>query len=202
MTRRVLLIISGILLSFTALALGQNCEKMQGSSADSVSYLTKAKPGQEDGNCVAAAINKLGEQHDESAIPVLVKFLGFQYPAGPLGKRNLEARKHGFGPTFPAELALEKFGNRALPAVLELIKSTSASREARESAVAVWMNFYKDNAPTGVALLKQEADKTKDPFARQNLGYAAFLAQLNWCSPEQKAQCKAAALAHYSSPLQ
>src|SRR5207249_8726479 len=37
-------------------------------------------------------------------------------------------------------------------------------------AVSVWMQIHKDEPVKGVALLKQEADKTKDPAARQRLG--------------------------------
>jgi len=38
------------------------------------------------------------------------------------------------------------------------------------------MTIYKDQAPAGVLLLKQEADKTTEALPKQRLGWAAFRA--------------------------
>jgi hypothetical protein len=35
-------------------------------------------------------------------------------------------------------------------------------RVARKNAVAVWMYFFRDDAPNGIAQLKREADKSND----------------------------------------
>ena len=61
----------------------------------------------------------------------------------------------------------------------------------RETAVTIWMFFYKDERPKGVALLKQQAEITKDPTARQRLAWVAYKAT-TWCSPSDRAQCDAA----------
>jgi len=61
-----------------------------------------------------------------------------------------------------------------------------------EDAVSVWMQIYKKRSPVGVMLLKQEADRTKDP--PPNGGWAAHhsrhkagappLIKLNGSTPE------------------
>jgi hypothetical protein len=96
------------------------------------------------------------------------------------------------GNMYPAVGALDEFGKKSLPVVLDVIKS-SASTAARESAVSVWMFVYSDRAPKGVALLRQEARGTSDPTVRQNLRWALEKAPI-WCSPKEKARCTAAAV--------
>ena len=88
-------------------------------------------------------------------------------------------------------------GKDALPAVLNAIKTNpmpmraSMAREWMTAAVSVWMTAYKDQAPTGVALLKQVSDRATDPAIRQRAGWAAFYAA-RLCNPFEKAQCRAA----------
>ena len=91
----------------------------------------------------------------------------------------------------------QNVGKNALPAVLAAMKAPSTSREAMEVAVSVWMTIQKGQSPTGVALLKREADTTKDHEARQRLGWAAFRAAQGWCSPSEKAPCKAVLTSKY-----
>jgi len=152
--------------------------------------------------CIVVAIDTLGSQRYEQSIPVLVKFLGFEWPVTARGKRNIEARKRGWEANFPSERALANFGDKAFPALLASLKGNSTSMAAKEGAVAVWMEYYSNTPETGVALLKMEADNTKDPFERRNLGYAAFLAQQRWCEDSHRARCKAAALARYANAPQ
>ncbi len=150
-----------------------------------------------DAECVAFAINEIGEQRYEPAVPVLTKFLEFRWPVNARQKQRLFVLEHDGKSIYPAATALEQIGKNALPAVAEALKAPVMSKQAGEVAVSVWMQIHKDEPVKGVALLKQEADKTKDPAARQRLGRAAYKA-LGWCSPSDEAQCKAAAETRYS----
>ena len=166
----------------------QECTRIQtASSSELVSYLGEIVPDQGNASCVAFAINKLGNEKYEPAIPVLTKLLDFRRPrtAEELGVITL----HTF---YPAETALEKIGKASLPSILEAIKGELTSAIARENAVSVWMELYKYESPKGVALLKREADETKDPAIMQRLHWAVTKS-LTWCNPPDEAKCKKAA---------
>jgi hypothetical protein len=75
-------------------------------------------------------------------------------------------------------------------AVLNVLKAGSKSRIEWEVAISVWMELHENPSPVGVMLLKQEADRTKDPAIRQHLGRAAYNA-VDWCTPADHPQCKA-----------
>ncbi len=92
---------------------------------------------------------------------------------------------------YPAAGALEEFGKKALPAVLDAIKS-STSAKGRENAVAVWMEIYKYEPVKGVTLLQQEAIGAADPVAKDNLMRALTNAP-TLCGAKEKKDCKAAA---------
>jgi hypothetical protein len=177
----------------------QECNRLQSASPDElVSFLNGRVSDQANAACVAFAINTLGGQRYEPAIPVLTKLLDFRWPINAHQKQKAFVLEHDGTSIYPAATALEQIGRNALPAVLNAIKAASSSREAGEVAVSIWMTIYKNQAPTGVALLKQEADQTKDPATRQRLGWAAFKA-LGWCASSYEAQCKAAANARFSN---
>lgn len=122
---------------------------------------------------------------------MLTKFLDFRWPLGARQKQRLYVVEHDDSSIYPAVNALGQIGKNALPAVLGVIKSNSTSRQSLDVAVSVWMTIYRNQGPAGVAMLKQEANKSKDPAAAQRLHLAAFRAAQGWCSPSEKAQCKA-----------
>jgi hypothetical protein len=174
------------------------CNRLAGaSSADLVSYLGETKPDRTSAQCVAFAINRLGDQREEPAIPVLTQLLDFRFPLNARQKQRFFVLELEGTSIYPAVNALVRIGKNSLPSVLEVIKAGSGSRVTRENAVSVWMQIYKNQSPVGVMLLKQEADRTKDPAARQRVGWAAFKA-LNWCAPTDQAQCLAAVNTTYS----
>ena len=178
----------------------QECSTLQGASPnDLVSHISRVEPNQKNASCVAFAIHEIGNQLYEPAIPILTKLLDFRWPRDKWQKQRYfpDAPNPADVQIFPAATALEKIGKNSLPAVLEAVKAESTSRIARETAVTVWMAIYKNEAPKAVALLKQEADRTKDPATRQRVGWAAFKA-LNWCVPADQAQCQAAVSTTYS----
>jgi hypothetical protein len=70
-----------------------------------------------------------------------------------------------------------------------VIKSASSSTTARENAVTVWMELYRNESPRGVALLKQEAIGSSDPTVRQNLRRALSNAQ-SLCRPNDRARLR------------
>jgi len=104
--------------------------------------------------------------------------------------------------SYPATTALVEIGIKSLPNVLETIKADSSVPIARENAVAVVMQIYRNEPQKGVALLKTEIQQNNEGPTRQNpqgttkrnLGFALYKAQL-WCSPSERAQCKTAATA-------
>jgi len=147
---------------------------------------------------LAFAINKIGDQRYEPAVPVLTRLVEFRWPPNARQKQRRFVLEHDGFTIYPAANALEQIGKNALPAVAEVLKAPVMSRQAGEVAVSVWMQIHKDEPVKGVALLKQEADKTKDPAARQRLGWAAYKA-LSWCGPSDEAQCKAAVETRYSN---
>lgn len=177
----------------------QECVRFQSASPDElVSHLGGMVPDRGNASCIAFAINKLGDQHYAPAIAVLAKFLDFRWPADARQKQRLFVLEHDGASIYPAVNALGKIGQNSLPFVLEVIKADPVSRVTRENAVSVWMQIYKTQSLVGVMLLKQEADRTKDPAIRQRVGWAAFKA-VSWCAPADQDQCKAALNARYSN---
>jgi hypothetical protein len=174
-------------------AVGQECDSFRNAaSGDLVSFLNAVIPDQNNAECVAWAIKQLGIQHCEPAIIVLAKFLDFRRPLNAQEKRGLFLHPQGIWEIYPAADALGQFGEKASPAVLRAIEADSTSARARENAVFVWMEIHKYEAPNGVALLKQEADKTSDDAVKRRL-QSALSKAVSWCNPPDETACKAAA---------
>jgi hypothetical protein len=180
------------------LALGQVHEKYEGrcyglqnaSSPDLLELLNAVVPDEWNARCIAWAIHKLGKEHHEPAIPALVKVLDFRLPLTPM-----EEVFHGTSQApFPAEEALELIGKKALPEVLRAMKADATSPIARENALSVWMEIYResDEQPKGVSLLKQEETKVRDSAMKQKLRWAVQKA-LTYCNPPDKSACEQAA---------
>lgn len=180
------------------LALGQVHEKFEGwcdslqnaSSSDLVQFLNAVVPDERNARCITWAIHKLGNEHHEPAIASLVKLLDFRSP-----RTQAEEIFHGLSEeSFPAEAALEMIGRKALPEVLRAIEADSTSATARENAVSVWMEIYResDEQPKGVSLLKQEETKTNNGVIKQRLRWALQKA-LTHCNPPEKSACQEAA---------
>jgi hypothetical protein len=167
------------------------CYGLQNASApDLLEFLNAVVPDEWNARCITWAIHKLGKEHHEPAIPRLVKLLDFQIPRTPT-----EEMLHGTSEeTFPAEEALAQIGKKALPEVLRAIEADSTSAIARENALSVWMEIYKesDERPKAVSLLKQEESKFSDSAIKQNVRWAVQKA-LTYCSPPEKNACQEAA---------
>lgn len=190
-----------LLLGAAKLAAAQQCESVNAESASGLgSYLDKVTDPRQDAPCIAYAIKRLGEQKYEPAIPTLTKFLEFRWPQGVNQKQRRFVIEHDGFTIYPAAEALEKIGKDSLPALLEAMKSNYMSRPALDVAASIWMTVHRDDGPNGVALLKQEADKTTDKMARSRLEYVAFRASTGWCADSDRAQCEAAAQKRYSAP--
>jgi hypothetical protein len=181
------------------LALGQVHEKYEGwcyglqnaSAPDLLEFLNAVVPDEWNARCVTLAIHKLGNERHEPAIPALVKLLDFRLPLTP---REEIFRSLSQAP-FPAEEALERIGKKALPEVLRAIEADSTSAIARENALSVWMEIYResDEQPKAVSLLKQEETKVSDSGIKQKLRWAVQKA-LTYCNPPEKAACRQAAV--------
>jgi len=167
------------------------CDSLQNAtSPDLVQFLNAVVPDEKNARCVTWAIHQLGNEHHEPAIPALVKLLDFRIPRTPV-----EEIFHGLSEeTFPAEAALELIGKKVLPEVLRAIEADSTSAIARENALSVWMQIYResDEQPKGVSLLKQEENRVSDSAIKQKLRWAVQKA-LTYCNPPEKAACQEAA---------
>jgi len=180
------------------LAFGQAHEKFEGwcdslqnaSSPDLVQFLNAVVPDEWNARCITWAIHKLGKEHHEPAIPRLVKLLDFRLPLTP----KEEMRQGTSQAPFPAEEALAQIGKKALPEVLLAIEADSTSAIARENALSVWMEIYResDEQPKGVSLLKQEETHASDSAIKQKLRWAVQKA-LTYCNPPEKSACQEAA---------
>lgn len=170
----------------------QECHTLQAASLEQTAlYLNSHPDRQQDAPCIRFAIGRLGEQRYEPAIPVLTRFLDFRWPVGAHQKQARIVLDRDKVTIYPASDALEKFGQDALPAVLTAMEARSTSQVGLEVAVSVWMTLHRDNAPLGVSLLKQEANSASDPFSRQQLISATYLAAAGWCDRSEQAQCNA-----------
>jgi hypothetical protein len=171
----------------------EECKSLLGATPERlVSYLDKTSPNDRNGECVSYAIVRLGRERYEPAMPALAKWLWYRRPLTAEEKHGVKDHPRTIDNMYPAVGALDEFGKKSLPVVLETIKSPSSSSAPRDSAVAVWMFVYSDRPPKGVALLRQEARGTADPAMRQNLRWALEKAS-TWCGPKEKARCTAAA---------
>ena len=182
------------------LALGHLHEKYEGwchslqnaNSPELVQFLNAVVPDEWNARGVTWAVHKLSQERHEPAIPALVKLLDFRIPRPPVEGifRSLSEE------TFPAEEALERIGKKALPEVLCAIETDATSAIARENALSVWMEIYResDEQPKGVGLLKLEETRTKDGEVKQRLSWAVQKA-LTRCNPPEKSACEQAAKA-------
>jgi hypothetical protein len=186
-------------LAFAFAASGQVHERYEGwcstleaaSSPDLVQFLNATVPDEQNARCVTWAINKVGKERYEPAITALVRLLDFRRP-----EEEREKTVHGLSRgLFPAKVALELIGKKALPEVLHAIKVDTSSDAARQNALDVWMEIYResDENPKGVADLKQEEAKVSDEKSKARLKWAVERAVAHCNSPEQAACRKAAA---------
>jgi hypothetical protein len=195
---KIAAVTSILCLAVPFLALAQVHEKYEGwcyglqnaSSPDLLEFLNAVVPDEWNARCITWAIHKLGNEHHEPAIPALVKLLDFRLPLTPM-----EEIFHGTSQApFPAEEALAQIGKKALPEVLRAIEADSTSAIARENALSVWMEIYResDQQPKGVSLLKQEETNANDSAIKQKLRWAVQKA-LTYCNPPEKNACEEAA---------
>ena len=184
--------------AFAFRAFGQAHEKFEGwcnslqdaRSPDLVRFLNTVFPDEMNARCVTWAIHKLGKEHHEPAIPALVRLLDFR-----TRRTHVEEIFHGLSEElFPAEVALELIGKKALPEVLRAIEANSTSPIARENALSVWMVVYRgsDEQPKGIRLLREEETKANDEEVKQKLRWAVQKA-LTYCNPPEQAACRDAA---------
>jgi hypothetical protein len=172
---------------------GQECDNLRNAaSTDLVSFLAGALPDEKNAECVAWAISQLGTRRYDPGAATLVRFLDFHRPLNANEKLGVYLRPQGIGDVYPAVDALALIGEKALPTVLHAIEADSTSTKARENAVFVWMEIYKYERPKGVALLKQELDKTREAAVKQQLQWALVKAR-DWCNPSDEDSCRRAA---------
>lgn len=153
--------------------------------------LNWATTSRSDAKCLTQLIRKIGDVRDANAAGSLTRFLDFRRPPTDREQQGLYLRPQTIDELYPAAYALEMIGRPALPALAQAIESSSTSVLARENAIAVWMEIYKDEPSEGVASLMTEAQRSNDAGARDKLTSAAFNA-VKWCGPAEVSKCKAA----------
>jgi hypothetical protein len=166
------------------------CPSLQNAtSAVLLQYLNGTTPDQANGLCVTWAIDKLGKERYEPAIPTLAKLLNFRRPK----TRTEEIFSSGPSDwTFPAVGALDLIGEKALPEILLVLKADSTSSTARDNAILLWMGSYKDEPAKGVAKLKQEEIEANNDAIKMRLALAIQKA-LQYCTSQDEAACRQAA---------
>jgi hypothetical protein len=197
-TLRIVAITLTLCLAIAFPALGQVHERYEGwcyglqnaSAPDLLEFLNAVVPAEWNARCITWAIHKLGKEHHEPAIPRLVKLLDFRLPLTPK-EEMLQGTSQA---PFPAEEALAQIGKKALPEVLRAIEADSTSAIARENALSVWMEIYResDEQPKAVSLLKQEETKVSDNAMNEKLRLAVQKA-LTYCNPLEEIACEEAA---------
>jgi hypothetical protein len=173
------------------------CDSLQDASPpDLVQFLNAVTPDETNSHCVALAIHKLGTARYEAAIAPLLRLLDFRRPPTSQEKAGFPdpGGIKGVWDLYPSVGALDLIGKKALPGVLSAIEADSTSSLARENAVAVWMEIYRqrDGQPKAVGLLKQEEIKTKDEAIKQRLR-GAVRSALTHCNPSEETACRQAA---------
>jgi len=189
--------ISGLMIVFSLVGgrctVAQECRSLPSTTSDAlVSYLTDIVPSDDNADCITFAIKELDQRRYEPAIPALVRLLDFRRPPNSHEKNHIILRPRSTAEMYPAVAALEEMGKRSLPPLLEVIKSATPAIKARENAVTVWMEIYKNEAPEGVASLKHQMNGTDDENVKGNLNWALAKAQ-TLCSSRDRIRCRAAA---------
>jgi len=175
-------------------ALGQGCPSLRDAQpAELVSFLSAAMPDQSNSECIAWAIKTLGAKKYEAALPVLARYLDFKRPPNELEKDGVYLHPSSVWQVYPAAAAFDEFGEKALPTLINVIRSASATELARQNAIAVLMAIHKYETPKGVALLKEEEVKATDDSSKRRLRSAISIAVAKWCGPVDQPSCKVAA---------
>ena len=191
--RKITALICILCLSVVGRCAAQECASLQHASPTQlVSYLDGVRPNEENAECITVAIKRLTPLRFEPAIPVLAKLLDFRRPPTKGEKFHFYLRPQIPEELYPAAGALEEIGEKALPSVLDVIK-TSSSTKARDNAVTVWMEIHKYEPVKGVASLRQEAIVADDPKFTENLKLALSKA-VSLCFSKGKIGCDTAAI--------
>lgn len=172
-------------------AQAQECKQLDSATPDEwVSYLNQVTRDDQSRECIYFALRGLGSLRWESAVETLVKFLDFRRPLN-AGEKAGESQLED---PYPAVAALTSLRQRALPAVLMVMQSDSASELAKHNAVVVWMHVYwgvLGDSSKAVAMLAREVEKAPTETTKQRLREAVVDA-VKYCPPEDKAKCQAA----------
>ena len=167
------------------------CSTLEASSSpDLVQYLNGVVADDNNAQCITWAIHKLGQERYEQSVTPLVRLLDFRRP-----QSEGEKIFHGLSDEqFPAKVALEMIGKKALPEVLRAIQGETSSDTLRQNALAVWMEIYREDSEhsKGVAELKEEETKATDDAIKRRLKWAIQKA-VKLCGPGELIKCRQAA---------
>lgn len=183
----VLLLISLVLPAFLA---AENCESLaSGSPEAAVEYLESAEP--KTLPCVRMAFQQIGRSQAETAIPILVKLLGYKRPLNETEKHGISFRGKGAEEMYPAIRSLAAFGPKAEPTVIDFISRNEDEGEIeRQNALHVLVLIRHGGILKLIQDLHQKSLLLAGTVEGDALLSAAKQLVRDWCDSEIKPQCE------------
>ncbi len=182
-----------ISLTVTAVLLGglmrfssaQECTALASHSGkEAIAYLQTVTGDARTISCVFTAFQGIASLPPDQAVPVLIKYLGYERPL-------LDSEKHGVfltmdrGNLYPAVQALFNIGSLHRGAVEPLLLTyLGEDHDEQGFKSGVYLLYVLRHTPAAIEDLKARWTKTTDPAVSQRLHEAAQ-ALMNWCLPRK-----------------
>lgn len=168
-------------------ALAADCPISNLPGGELVAWLT-ANRDIADPECVAAAISRLGELKNASAVPVLIDLLAFERPETDREKLHISTTHD----RFPAVPALSSIGEAAVPPLLRRIRTEDLTPIFRKNALRALILIYRENPVRAVKALQQDVPNAKTAAETDRLR-SAMNETILTCPNTWRARCAAAA---------
>ena len=163
------------LTSGLALAFGsETCPQLERMNPETqLEYLQRDRSALTE-NCTAYAIELVGRRRSPQVTTTLIRFLDFARPADPARAHlPVNFRIPTLGSIFPATDALFEIGKPAIPDLVKAIAMHSTSDTARNNAIQVIFQIYREDVAEAVRVLNRAAKTSTEWEASQRLFDAA-----------------------------
>lgn len=160
----------------------QDCEELKLASATAaVSALDRGEI--RTAFCSRAAFQLIGNLPQEQAVPILIKYLGFERP------HSSEA--HGLVSRYPAVEALAKVGLAAEPALIDFIahQQDDNSLQRANALEALGLIRHADVVPT-IKLMRERSASLAGTPAASRLDSAAHYMLKTYCAGKRLQKCE------------
>src|SRR5579872_719275 len=156
-----------------------------------MAFLEENKNGKrsESPDCAAFAILELGKARSYPAIPILIRYLDFEWPHA--SNVNSNASLVYERQYFPAVTALVLMGTPSLLPLLHTLETEPLPQIARSKGVETIMLLYAEYPPFGIKALVSPISRAPDKASAERMASAARFA-LQWCDDEHKPLCEMA----------